>query len=62
MKYLESLKISNLNLKTRIIMPPMATSKSKDGMIGEDLCSYYYERALNPLISLIINIVLFSLI
>jgi len=51
----ENLKIANLDVKTRIVMPPMATSKSKDGIIGDDMLAYYKERAANPNIGMIIT-------
>ena len=55
MKITDSIKIKDLELNTRIVMPPMATSKSQDGMIGDDMVEYYRLRAENPLVSLIIT-------
>jgi len=51
----EPITIKDITLPTRIVMPPMATSKSIGGVIGEDLVEYYRMRADNPLVSLIIT-------
>ena len=45
MKLKESVQIGNLNLRNRIVMPPMATGKAKDGKPGDDLVEYYRARA-----------------
>ena len=37
MKFKESVQIGNLNLRNRIVMPPMATGRAKDGKPGDDL-------------------------
>lgn len=56
MKYLlKPLDKGKLILKNRLIMPPMATSKSdKDGKVSKDLLNYYDEKSLGAYISLII--------
>ena len=41
----ETIKIRNIELKNRIVMPPMATAKAKDGVVGEDLVEYYEQRS-----------------
>ena len=41
MKYLDkSIKINKLDIKNRLVFPPMATSKSIDGWVNDDLVSY----------------------
>lgn len=50
------IKIKNLQLQSRIIMPPMKTGKATpNGVIGEELLDYYAKRAANPNVSLIIT-------
>ncbi len=51
----EQIKIGNLLLKNRLVMPPMATSKSdeNDG-ISDEIIDYYVERARFSKIGLII--------
>ena len=51
----ESLHMGLIDLKTRIVLPPMATEKSEGGLVSDALCEYYRERARNPLIGLIIT-------
>lgn len=52
---LKSLENCKLNLKNRLVMPPMATSKSdKNGMVSKDILEYYDEKSLGGYISLII--------
>ena len=51
----EPLISKNIALKTRLVLPPMATHKSEDGLPGDDLVSYYETYARNPLIGLIIT-------
>lgn len=45
LKVKESINIGNLKLRNRIVMPPMATAKSSDGKVNEDLINYYSLRA-----------------
>ena len=56
MSYLFSpLNKGKLILKNRLVMPPMATSKSdKDGKISKELLDYYDEKSKGAYISLII--------
>lgn len=56
MSYLfKPLKIGRINLKNRLIMPPMATSKSEDnGIVSRDVLNYYDEKSKGGYISLII--------
>ena len=51
----EPLKVNNLTLKNRIVMPPMATSKSADGKVTDDLLEYYAKRADGGDLGLIIT-------
>jgi NADPH2 dehydrogenase len=52
---LKELKIRNLNLLNRLIMPPMATSKAEvDGKVSKAILDYYNEKSQGGYISLII--------
>ena len=52
---LKSLEQCKLTLNNRLVMPPMATSKSKqDGKISKDILDYYDEKSRGGYISLII--------
>ena len=52
----EPIAVGNLTLSGRVIMPPLATRKcGEDGLVTEELCSYYGSRAANPHVSLIIT-------
>ena len=52
---LEPLKTAKLYFKNRLIMPPMATSKSeKDGTVNQALLDYYAEKSEGGYISMII--------
>lgn len=52
---LKSLDKGNMKLKNRLVMPPMATSKSEeDGKISKDILDYYEEKSRGGYISLII--------
>ena len=51
----EKFEKGRIRLKTRIVMPPMATHQSQDGSIPDSLIDYYAARAANPLIGLIIT-------
>lgn len=56
MKYLDkSIKINKLDIKNRLVFPPMATSKSIDGWVNDDLVSYYDEKSKSGKIGLIIT-------
>ncbi len=49
------LKIKNMELKNRLVMPPMATAKAgKDGKISNDVCTYYDEKTKRGWIGLVI--------
>ena len=37
--------VGGMTLKNRIAMPPMATHRSPDGLIGDDICAHYRARA-----------------
>lgn len=52
---LKPLNKGKLTLKNRLVMPPMATSKSdKDGKISKDILDYYNEKSQGGYISLVI--------
>lgn len=41
------IKINNLELKNRLVMPPMATAKSDQfGKVSSDLIKYYAEKSI----------------
>ena len=42
----EPIKVNNKVLRNRIVMPPMATGKSVDGVPSEMLIDYYKQRAV----------------
>lgn len=49
------LKVNDLELNNRLVMPPMATSKATaEGKITEQICNYYQEKSLGGYIGLII--------
>lgn len=56
MAYVEQeLSIKNLKLKNRLIVPPMFTNKAEtDGLINEDVCTYYNEKSRGGYFSLFI--------
>ena len=41
----EELKLKNITLRNRIVMPPMAREMSDDGRVSTDLIEYYRKRA-----------------
>lgn len=43
----KELKIKNVTLQNRIVMPPMATEKSDQGIVTQDQIDYYVKRAQN---------------
>lgn len=49
-----SLVLGSIQLKNRIVMPPMATSKAEEGKITADLIQYYKEKSADEAIGLII--------
>lgn len=52
---LSSLENCKLTLNNRLVMPPMATSKSEqNGMVSKDILDYYDEKSQGGYISLII--------
>ena len=48
-------KIKDLSIDCRIIMPPMATSKSNDGKVSDDLLEYYAARTKGGYLGLVIT-------
>ncbi|MDO5521908.1 MAG: NADH:flavin oxidoreductase [bacterium] len=56
MDYLnKSIEINHVEIKNRLVMPPMATSASKDGSVTEKLLKYYDEKSAGGFIGLIIT-------
>ncbi len=52
----EKIKIGNIELSGRIVMPPVATYQcDDDGKVNDKVCDYYYQRAKNPNVSMIIT-------
>ncbi|TDT62355.1 NADH:flavin oxidoreductase [Fonticella tunisiensis] len=52
---LKPLQIGNLTLSNRLVMPPMATARSKeDGGVSQEILDYYDEKSRGGYISLII--------
>lgn len=51
----QPMKIGKKEIPARIVLPPMATGKTPDGKITEELCDYYEQRAKNPNVGLIIT-------
>ena len=51
----EKFKLKNIELSSRLVMPPMATSKSVDGEVNQELCDYYNEKSAGHYIGLIIT-------
>lgn len=49
----DSIQVGSLTLHNRLILPPMATEKSENGVVTEELCQYYSERAQGGHIALI---------
>lgn len=51
-----SIMVRNLELRNRLVMPPMATAKAgNDGKVTEQLCQYYDEKSRGGYIGLIIT-------
>lgn len=51
----EPIKIKTIEIKNRLVMPPMATSKTKDGAVNQALLDYYSEKSKGGYIGLIIT-------
>lgn len=52
---LKSLQVRSMNLKNRLIMPPMATSKAEaDGKVNQAILDYYDEKTKGGYLSLVI--------
>ena len=50
------IQLNGLTIKNRLVMPPMATAKSAPGgLVNQELCDYYRERALYSRVGLIIT-------
>lgn len=50
------INVGNLELPNRLVMPPIATSKSQeDGRVTEELCQYYAEKSAGGHIGLLIT-------
>ena len=52
----QTITINGVEIANRLVMPPMATSKSnQDGTVSQDLCDYYDEKSVGGHIGLIIT-------
>lgn len=51
----EPVKIKNLEIANRLVLPPMHTGKCPDGKVPPELCEYYVRRAANGAVGLIIT-------
>lgn len=51
----EPIKIKNLEIANRLVLPPMHTGKCPNGKVSHELCDYYVRRAANGAIGLIIT-------
>lgn len=49
------IKVGNRTLKNRLVMPPMATEKSKDGIVSSALLSYYDKMTSGGYLGLVIQ-------
>ena len=49
------LKIKNVELVNRLVMPPMATEQSEDGVVAQRLLDYYDEKTKGGYIGLVIT-------
>ena len=47
--------VNHVSIKNRLVLPPMATSKSKDGFVNDDILSYYDDKSKGGYIGLIIT-------
>lgn len=54
-KVLEGIDINGLQLKNRIVMPPIATGQSPDGLVNEEIIDYYADFAKEAGLGLIIT-------
>ena len=51
----QNIQVGNLQLRGRIVMPPMATEQADGGLVTPGMGAYYAARAKNPEIGLIIT-------
>lgn len=51
----EAIEINSIKLKNRLVMPPMATSKAREGTVTQELLEYYSEKSAGGYIGLIIT-------
>ena len=49
------LTVHNVELANRLVMPPMATGKTPDGTVQDDLLAYYDARSKGGCIGLIVT-------
>ena len=49
----ESILINKLEVKNRLVLPPMATGKSDDGLVSDDIVNYYDEKTGSGKIGLV---------
>ena len=50
----EPLKVKQVELKNRLVMPPMATSSTTDGTVNQKLLDYYQEKSAGGYIGFVI--------
>lgn len=51
---LQPLETEKISLKNRLVFPPMATGKSNDGKLSQELLDYYDEKSKGGYISLML--------
>ena len=54
-KLKSGITVNHVNIKNRLVLPPMATSKAIDGFVSDDILSYYDEKSKGGHIGLIIT-------
>ncbi|MGI6721291.1 MAG: NADH:flavin oxidoreductase [Anaerovoracaceae bacterium] len=55
MKLKDPITVKGLQLVNRLVMPPMATHKAKEGKVPQELCDYYAARAAGSYVGLVIT-------
>ncbi len=56
MKLTDTMHIGNLEIRGRVVMPPMGTYRcTEDGLVTDEVVEYYRARAANPHVGLIIT-------
>ena len=47
--------LKNIELSNRLVLPPMATSKTANGYVNDDILTYYEDKTKDGLIGLVIT-------